>query len=444
MNNVIIDGLGALIMAVVLFASRRSARDDTLLDRMLHRLMRCCIAVFLLDIPGLMLDGCAFPGARALILFFDTAYWLPHILYCWLWLMFADYWSFRSIERVRRLRVVYALPMLIELGVIAANPWTGWLFTIDAFNAYAPGTAYQAALFPHYLYIAASLAVCLRGFWASRDPERRRRGLAMLAYMFLPVCGAAMELLAYGVSWVWPMIALSLLMVYLSIQQQTIADEKLAAAEAAERAARMDAELTRSRTSIMLSQIQPHFLYNALCVIQDLCHGKAPEAERATIAFSRFLRGNLDSLKAEAPIPFARELDHTKYYLTLEAMRFGARLRVDYDIRAERFCLPAMTLQPIVENAVRYGVMKREEGGTVRIKSLETEEHYIVTVEDDGVGFDPYQKHADGRTHIGIDNVRQRLRQIGGDLTVVSRPGEGTTASLTLPKGGITDENSGA
>ena len=193
--------------------------------------------------------------------------------------------------------------------------------------------------------------------------------------------------------------------------------------------------LMQSRVSIMLSQIQPHFLYNALSAIQYMCHGKAPEAEQATIQFAEFLRGNLDSLQADAPIPFRQELKHTQNYLWLEKQRFEDDLRVEYDIQAEDFNIPALTLQPIVENAVRYGVMKKEYGGTVHIASRETPDAFVVTVSDDGAGFDPYIPKADGRTHIGISNVGERLRiMCGGRLDITSTPGEGTVAKISVPK----------
>lgn len=199
---------------------------------------------------------------------------------------------------------------------------------------------------------------------------------------------------------------------------------------------RRERELQDSQTKIMLSQIQPHFLYNALCVIQDLCHGTAPEAEKATVEFSEFLRSNLDSLRATAPIPFAAELKHTRNYLSLEQRRFGEDLKVVYDIETQDFSLPALTLEPIVENAVRYGVLQREDGGTVWISTREEKDAFCVTVRDDGVGFDVTVPKQDGRSHVGIQNVRDRLdRMCGGSLVIASTPGKGTVATITVPKG---------
>ena len=157
--------------------------------------------------------------------------------------------------------------------------------------------------------------------------------------------------------------------------------------------------------------------------------------------FASFLRGNLDSLSSSAPIPFEKELNHIKNYLSLEQLRFGRRLKIIYDIQADGFLLPSLTVQPLVENAVRYGVTKKINGGTVTISTREIENAFIVTISDDGIGFDPYKKHDDGRTHIGIENVRNRLNSQGGSqLSITSIPKEGTTAVITIYKGATEDE----
>lgn len=205
---------------------------------------------------------------------------------------------------------------------------------------------------------------------------------------------------------------------------------------AAKRASALEAELLQSRIAIMLSQIQPHFLYNALSTIRSLCRRDPDKAELATIEFTKFLRGNMDSLTADKPISFAQELAHTQNYLALELLRFPKKLNIVYDIQTEAFRLPTLTLQPIVENAVRYGVSKRVNGGTVTISTQETERAFTVTVSDDGVGCDMNQTHEDGRTHIGISNVQLRLAAMcGGTLSIASTPNVGTQATITIPKG---------
>jgi len=197
----------------------------------------------------------------------------------------------------------------------------------------------------------------------------------------------------------------------------------------------MESELQQNQISIMLSQIQPHFLYNSLTAIGMLCELDPPKAKTAVFTFAHYLRGNMDSLVENRLIPLEKEMEHVRHYLWLEEMRFGNRLKVEYDIQTTGFSLPALTIQPIVENAVRYGLMKRSAGGTVSIRVREEESCWRISVEDDGPGFDPSAHKQDGRSHTGIENVRRRLQAMcGGALSVETAPGAGTAAIIDIPK----------
>ena len=197
-----------------------------------------------------------------------------------------------------------------------------------------------------------------------------------------------------------------------------------------------DALVTGQRVQQMLSQIKPHFLHNALTLIIDLCDTAPQKAKAATVEFSRYLRGNMESIDRTGPIPFEKELEHTKLYLDIEQMRFAGDLQVRYDIACTDFSLPALTVEPLAENAVRHGVREKPDGrGTVVIATRETPDGYEITVTDDGPGFDPDRLPEDGQMHVGIANVRERLRQIvDGSLEYRSAPGEGTAAIIRIPK----------
>ena len=197
-----------------------------------------------------------------------------------------------------------------------------------------------------------------------------------------------------------------------------------------------DALVTGQRVQQMLSQIKPHFLHNALTLIIDLCDTAPQKAKEATVEFSRYLRGNMESIDRAGPIPFEKELEHTKLYLNIEQMRFAGDLQVRYDIACTGFSLPALTVEPLAENAVRHGVREKPDGrGTVVIATRETPDGYEITVTDDGPGFDPDRLPEDGQMHVGIANVRERLRQIvDGSLEYRSAPGEGTAAIIRIPK----------
>ena len=172
-------------------------------------------------------------------------------------------------------------------------------------------------------------------------------------------------------------------------------------------------------------------------MIQELCRSDPAQAEAATVQFANYLRGNMDALQTKALIPFRQELEHTRQYLALEEMRFEDKLTVRYDIQCESFALPILTLQPIVENAVRHGVRGNADGrGEVVIATREMPDCYEITVTDNGPGFDPEKREKDqGSSHVGIQNVRQRLAQMCGDeLTIESMPGAGACVTIALPK----------
>ena len=193
----------------------------------------------------------------------------------------------------------------------------------------------------------------------------------------------------------------------------------------------------RQRMQIMLSQIQPHFLYNTLSAIQYLCDHDPKAAGETTAKFSRYLQGNMSALKDDAEIPFLQELEHTKIYLEIEKVRYEDALQIEYDITCTDFSLPTLSLQPIVENAVRHGVRGKRGVGTVKLATREYPEYYEITVTDDGPGFDPEAPVLadDGRDHIGITNVRDRLEQMsGGSLRIRSEPGKGTEVTMEIPK----------
>ena len=126
-------------------------------------------------------------------------------------------------------------------------------------------------------------------------------------------------------------------------------------------------------------------------------------------------------------------------YLNLEKLRYGEELQVIYDVESTDFTIPALTVQPLVENAVKHGVGKKKNGGVITIVTRETPEDHVITVTDTGVGFDPEKPKQDGQHHLGLKSVRDRLTTMsGGRLEVASVPGQGTTVTISIPKGGRT------
>ena len=195
----------------------------------------------------------------------------------------------------------------------------------------------------------------------------------------------------------------------------------------------VEAELKERRVAIMLSQIQPHFIYNTLGTIERMCLKDPQKAFDLVRNFSLYLRGNFSELDSVTPIRFTEELKHVEHYVNIEKVRFPD-MTIVYDVAATEFVLPALSVQPLVENAIKHGLMRLESGGTVVIRSFETPTHFCVEVKDDGVGFDPTLP-LDEKKHVGLRNIRGRLKaMVDGDLILESKPGSGTKAVVMIPK----------
>ena len=157
--------------------------------------------------------------------------------------------------------------------------------------------------------------------------------------------------------------------------------------------------------------------------------------------FNNYLTYNLDALSSTEVCPFSQELRHIRTYISIEQPRLMPRLRVKYEIETEDFEVPPLSIQPFVENAVKHGVAPKEGPGTIVIATEETEEAYIVHIEDDGVGFDSAVPADTTAGHgIGVQNATQRLRlQVDGTVEIRSTPGEGTAVRITIPKLSLED-----
>ena len=196
---------------------------------------------------------------------------------------------------------------------------------------------------------------------------------------------------------------------------------------------KVEAELKENRISLMLSQIQPHFIYNTLGTIERMCLKDPEQAFNLVRNFSLYLRGNFSELDSVTPIRFAEELKHVEYYVNIEKVRFPD-MNIEYDVGTTDFVLPALSVQPLVENAIKHGLMRLEAGGTVVIRSYETPTHFCVEVKDDGVGFDT-SLPIDTKKHVGLRNIRGRLKaMVNGELILESKLNVGTKAVIMIPK----------
>lgn len=203
------------------------------------------------------------------------------------------------------------------------------------------------------------------------------------------------------------------------------------AVEQRTRAIQAEAQLADVRIRLLLSQIRPHFVYNTLTSIYYLCDEDPQRAKTVIGDFADYLQINFESLDKKETVALEEELRHTRAYLAIEQMRFGEDLQVIYDVAATESRLPALTIQPMVENAVKHGIGSTRQPETIRISTRRKEDGVEIIIQDDGQGFDPDQLEEEG---VGMKNVRARLETMcGGTVDVESAPGEGTRVKIYLP-----------
>ena len=325
------------------------------------------------------------------------------------------------------IRAIFVI-CITGMVLLAVNCINGMYYYFDADNFYHRAAGYPPLLIIGLIPDIIDLFILIR----NRKSMSIQGFLSFLSYLLLP--GAAMVALFfyYGIS--LTNIAILISMIYMAMVSYRENYEKMLAQEK---------ELSEMKEKMLISQIGPHFIYNSLSTIKHLCRTDPEEAVNAIDEFASFLRSNIDSLGTADCISFEDEVEHVKNYIALEKRRFGDRVNVIWALDDKNFMIPAMTLQPIVENAVKHGITKRQNGGTISIYSKNVRageassfpDYYEIAVEDDGVGFNTDAVcEDDGCAHIGISNVRKRLELMcGGSLTVTSAEGKGTRAVIIIP-----------
>jgi len=200
-------------------------------------------------------------------------------------------------------------------------------------------------------------------------------------------------------------------------------------------------EAKLAEIAFLRSQINPHFLHNALNAIAELCVERPTQAEEVTLQLSRYLRSCVQFRQLDSYTSLAQELEMVQAYVSIEQVRFGSRLQVVYEVDADlTMRIPPLLLQPLVENAIRHGLMSQVEGGSVTLsirRISETETQFMV--QDNGAGMSQ-ERLADALRGegaaggVGLWNIAGRLRLLyGRSFRIVSEEGDGTVVTFELP-----------
>ena len=295
-------------------------------------------------------------------------------------------------------------------------PFTTWFYSVTQENLFRRGPLYPLLLVLIEAILILNLVCVIRR--RSRLPKRYYQAfligtLPMAAAVFIHLFTSVFDLFGIAVA----VCALSMFGIILYGQGEQVL--------------RQEREIAHQRASIMVLQMRPHFIYNTMMSIYYLCRQDPDLAQRVILDFTTYLRKNFSAIASDESIPFSEELEHARTYLAVEQAQFEDRLFIDYDTPHTDFRVPPLTLQPLVENAVKHGMDPDAEPLHIWIRTGRTGSGSVITVENSGAPFEPAD---DSEPHIALANIRQRLELMcHGEMTIMPREGGGTVVRVTIP-----------
>lgn len=329
------------------------------------------------------------------------------------------------------------------LMCIISAKYTHWYYIIDEQNVYQRQPYYNFALVliaVLFVLVVLQIIVCAKRLLVKQI-------VSLFLYILIPFTMVILQVVFKpGIGLTNIGMAISLIIIFIvnnvritfmeSELNKKVLQQNMVLLNQNKVIAEKKEEIENLQLNMVITQMQPHFVFNVLNIIYYLCAKDTKLAQTAIDNFSSYLRTNIDSLVSDELAPFSKELEHVKNYLDLEKLRFDDELEIEYDIGPTDFHLPMLVVQPLAENAVKHGIAKSSRGGKLIIRTVEDYDNYYIYVIDNGVGFDTKKKPADdGRSHIGVENVRVRIeKRVNGKLEIFSTKGKGTTAVITIPK----------
>lgn len=316
----------------------------------------------------------------------------------------------------------------INFLLLISNPLENKLFYISSYNQYARGILYYVWSSVNIISLAVGAIICAIHFRTMNAFQKRTTCVTVIISLAACVCNIFFYTISLHCICV-SLITLYLFIVYSKNRTDIIMENSL--------------KIKKLRTDLVLSQISPHFIQNSITAIIYYSDKDTEKTRTALTNFSKYLRKNIDYVNINRLVTIEEEIEHAKLYLSLEELRLGEDLKIEFDLESGSFRLPVLTIQPMVENAVKHGIKKSENGcGTVTVRTKETEDNYVINIEDDGAGFDTDKLKSIDATHTGIRSVKCRLAMFcSGTLSLESTPGKGTVCTITIPKTEDRNEN---
>lgn len=256
-----------------------------------------------------------------------------------------------------------------------------------------------------------------------RDEIYETVAFMLLLEILMPLIASVVQVFIYGLSILSIALGFTQIFLFIVLYYDQIKHIK-----------ESDNKLEEYNAKLMLTQVQPHFMLNTLTTVQYLCKTDSEAAYNTIADLGVYLRNNMEFATSTKPISFEKELSHIEKYVSIEKQRFGDRINVVYDIKEKDFEIPALSVQPLVENAIKHGISKKRKGGTVEISSWRGASDIHILIKDDGKGFDMSQPYSTDRVHMGVSLVESRLKRVcAGTLNISSVVDKGTISEIIIP-----------
>jgi|GEM_PF-3569822 len=399
-----------------------------------------CIIIFMVVFLDLRDDGAT--RIFLLLLFIETVLLFADI-HCWVWdgdqtlvtaaivanivsylcvlLLLTFYWALLlELYKPFHKRMAKFTKVIIALAVtdvilIVTNPLTGLFFVIDSNALYVRSDTFLLSL------LAPNFIGLIEVYCILKYETKSRRKMVFIGYILFSWIAMFIQLFNYGISLQYVSFMFSFVLMYANIYldrgTELIFNES---------------RMNEQNAAIMVSQIQPHFLYNSLTSIMNI-KGNPSQTRDAIAEFGSYLRANLDSMTTTNPIPVQREIEHVESYIYLRKLKFGDRLNIIYNIEDTSFFLPPETIKTIVSSVIEYNLVRDEQPLTITLSTENTEKYHVVRIYNDSVtplarGF------IRDKNNIEIAAMVNRLNtMVGGTLKNIEDSRGGNTVEIRIP-----------
>lgn len=334
-----------------------------------------------------------------------------------------------SLRRSRFLHIILGLWVVYIAMIVVAMLGDGIVY-VTADGQYFRSSWYPVVLVPLILIMLLNFIATIK-----RRNRLSRKTLKSFLGAILPVM---VVLVIHMFIDIYPIIDICMIFFSLLLYSVAVSDQieknlmhERAIAKQQREIAEQQREIADQRLSIMVLEMRPHFIYNTLTSIYCLCRQDPEQARQVIMDFTAYLRKNFTAVASSSPIPFSQELEHTQAYLAVEQAQYEDSLFVEYDTPHIRFRVPPLTLQPIVENAIKHGRDPYAGPFHISIRTRKTDTGSEIIVTDDGRGYEPA---GNDEPHIALKNIIQRLEMMcGGELAITRGDTGGTVVKVTIP-----------